>query len=113
MNQKTPDSPRPDMLQPHRAGDVKSFPGGKVIYLSPAPLDFNQTDAYLNLGGSLPTPFTWQFTLGLPFIGFLMLVFIMPVLGVGLMWIIGRISHVFYVGIAGLFNVARAKSTRR
>lgn len=95
MNQKIPDSPRPDMLQPHRAGDVESFPGGKVIYLSPvplptgvAPLDFNQAigevnDAYLDFGGSLPTPFTWQFTLGGPFISFLMFVFLIPVLGGG------------------------------
>ena len=28
--------------------------------------------------------------IGIPFIGFLMLVFIMPVLGVGIMWIIGK-----------------------
>ena len=122
MNQKTPDSPRPDMLQPHRAGDVKSFPGGKVIYLSPAPLptkaaplDFNQAigevnDAYLDFGGSLPTPFTWQFTLGIPFIGFLMLVFIMPVLVGGLMWIIGKDIALFYVGIAGLFNEVFAQA---
>lgn len=80
---------------PQRAGDVKPFPGGKVSYLSPtplpigtAPLDFNQAigevnDAYLDFGGSLPTPFTWQFTLGIPFIGFLMLVFVIPMLGGG------------------------------
>jgi len=49
MSAKQHPTPRPDILQPHRAGDVESFPGGKVIYLSPvplptgvAPLDFNQ-----------------------------------------------------------------------
>lgn len=38
MSQKAADLPQPDILQPHRAGDVESFPGGKVIYLSPTPL---------------------------------------------------------------------------
>ncbi len=88
-------TPRPDILRPHRAGDIESFPGGKVIYISPtplptgaAPLDFNQaigevSDAYLDFGGSLPTPFTWQFTLGIPFIGFLMLAFLLPLIGGG------------------------------
>lgn len=38
MNQREPDLPRPDILQPHRAGNIEPFPGGKVIYLSPAPL---------------------------------------------------------------------------
>jgi hypothetical protein len=80
------------MTSPHRAGDIESFPGGKVSYLSPAPLptgsapvDFNQAsgevnDAYLDFGGSLPTPFTWQFTLGIPFIAYLMLAFLMPLI---------------------------------
>ncbi|MEL7893842.1 hypothetical protein [Vreelandella neptunia] len=93
MSAKQNPTPRPDMLQPQRAGDIASFPGGKVIYLSPVPLptgavplDFNQAigevnDAYLDFGGSLPTPFTWQFTLGGPFISFLMFVFLIPVLG--------------------------------
>ncbi|WP_447044378.1 hypothetical protein [Vreelandella sp. H-I2] len=95
MSQQAPDLPPPDILRPHQAGDVQFFPGGKVIYLSPtplptgiAPLDFNQAigevnDAYMDFGGSLPTPFTWQFTLGIPFIGFLMLAFLIPVLGGG------------------------------
>ena len=90
MSAKQSPTPRPDILQPHRAGDIESFPGGKVIYLSPAPLptksaplDFNQAigevnDAYLDFGGSLPTPFTWQFTLGIPFIGFLIMALVFP-----------------------------------
>ncbi len=88
MSAKQSPTPRPDILQPHWAGDIESFPGGKVTYLSPAPLptksaplDFNQAigevnDAYLDFGGSLPTPFTWQFTLGGPCISFLMFVFL-------------------------------------
>ena len=95
MSAKQNPTPRPDILQPHRAGNIESFPGGKVIYLSPAPLptgtpplDFNQAigevnDAYLDFGGSLPTPFTWQVVLGGPFISFLMLAFLIPVLGGG------------------------------
>ncbi|MEL7978730.1 hypothetical protein AAG584_01715 [Vreelandella titanicae] len=90
MSAKQNSALRPDMLQPHRAGDVKSFPGGKIIYLSPAPLpiesaplDFNQAigevnDAYLDFGGSLPSPFTWQFTLGIPFISSLWVVVLTP-----------------------------------
>ncbi|MBB3233151.1 hypothetical protein [Halomonas stenophila] len=82
---------RPDIAGPHRAGDCESFPGGKVSYLSPAPLptgeapvDFNQAigevnDTYLDFGGGLPTPFTWQFALGIPFIGFLMMALVFPV----------------------------------
>ncbi|MFJ5535730.1 hypothetical protein [Vreelandella titanicae] len=90
MRQQTPDLPQSDILQPHRAGDIESFPVGKVIYLSPAPLptgaaplDFNQAigevnDAYLDFGGSLPSPFTWQFTLGIPFISSLWVVVLTP-----------------------------------
>lgn len=85
-------TPRPDMAQPHRAGDITPFPAGKVIYLSPvplptgaAPVDFNQAigevnDTYMDFGGSLPTPFTWQFTLGIPFISYLMMAFLMPLI---------------------------------
>lgn len=83
-------TPRPDMAQSHRAGDVATFPGGKVSYLSPvplptgsAPVDFNQAvgevnDTYLDFGGSLPTPFTWQFTLGGPFTTFLIMAIVFP-----------------------------------
>jgi hypothetical protein len=90
MSAKQNPTPRPDMLQPHRAGDIESFPGGKVIYLSPtplptksAPLDFNQAigevnDAYLDFGGNLPTPFTWQVVLGVPFISSLWIVVLTP-----------------------------------
>jgi len=93
MSAKQNPTPRPYILQPHRAGDIESFPGGKVSYLSPTPLptgvtplDFNQAigavnDTYLDFGGSKPTPFTWQVALGAPFIIFLMLVFLIPVLG--------------------------------
>lgn len=91
MSAKQNPTPRPDILRSHRAGDTKSFPGGKVIYLSPtplptgtAPLDFNQAigevnDAYLDFGGSLPTPFTWQVVLGGPFISFLIMALIFPI----------------------------------
>ncbi|MCW4150236.1 hypothetical protein OM427_11940 [Halomonas sp. 18H] len=113
MSAKQNPTPRPDMLQPHRAGDIESFPGGKVIYLSPtplptksAPLDFNQAigevnDAYLDFGGSLPTPFTWQFTLGIPFIGFLMLAFLLPLIGGGAIGIYGKDVDAFFL-ITGL-----------
>ncbi|MDR5868716.1 hypothetical protein, partial [Halomonas koreensis] len=48
-------------------------------------MDFNQAiggvnDAYLDFGGSLPTPFTWQLTLGGPFTSFLMLALLMPLI---------------------------------
>lgn len=90
MSARQNSTPRPDILQPHRAGDIKSFPGGKVNYLSPtplptgtAPLDFNQAigevnDAYLDFRGSLPTPFTWQVVLGFPFISFLIMALVFP-----------------------------------
>lgn len=90
MSAKKNPTTRPDILRPHRAGDIESFPGGKVIYLSPtplptgiAPLDFNQAigevnDAYLDFGGSLPSPFTWQVVLGGPFISSLWIVVLTP-----------------------------------
>ncbi|EWH03478.1 hypothetical protein Q427_03155 [Halomonas sp. BC04] len=107
---------RPDITEPHRAGDIETIPGGKVTYLAPvplptgsAPVDFNQAigevnDIFLDFGGSLPTPFTWQFTLGIPFIGFLMLVFLLPAIGGGLMWFIGKDVELFFVGFEGLYN---------
>ncbi|MDR5860437.1 hypothetical protein FZZ93_17315 [Halomonas eurihalina] len=122
MAANKPKTPRPDMAQPHRAGDIRSFPGGKVSYLSPvplptgsAPVDFNQAigemnDAYLDFGGSLPTPFTWQFTLGIPFIGFLMMAFLIPVMGGGVMWAISKKVELFYVGFDGLFNESFSSS---
>ncbi len=90
MSAKEKQTPRPDMASPHRAGDIEPFPSGKVSYLSPAPLptestpvDFNQAigevnDTYLDFGGSLPTPFTWQFTLGGPFISSLWIIVLTP-----------------------------------
>ncbi len=112
MSAKQPQTPRPDMAQPHRAGDIKPFPGGKVSYLSPgplptgaAPLDFNQAigevnDAYLDFGGSLPTPFTWQVTLGGPFISFLMFAFLLPLIG-GAIGIYGQDVNAFFL-VTGL-----------
>ncbi|MDR5890369.1 MULTISPECIES: hypothetical protein [Halomonas] len=113
MSAKETEIPRPDMAQPHRAGDITPFPAGKIIYLSPvplptgaAPVDFNQAvgevnDSYLDLGGSLPTPFTWQFTLGIPFISYLMLAFLIPLaLGVA-GWISGKSLDMFFL-ISGL-----------
>lgn len=114
MSAKQSQTPRPDMAQPNRAGDIKLFPGGKVSYLSPAPLptgaaplDFNQAisevnEAYLDFGGSLPPPFTWQFTLGIPFIGFLMLAFLFPFLGAVIFFIVSKDVQFFLVGWDGL-----------
>lgn len=116
MSQKAPDLPRPDILRPHQAGDVQSFPGGKVLYLSPtplptgtAPLDFNQAvggvnDAYLDFGGSLPTPFTWQVVLGGPFISFLMLAFLLPLIGGGAIGIYGKDLDAFSLVTGLLFD---------
>lgn len=38
MSQLAPDLPQPDATQPYEAGDIESFSGGKIIYLSPTPL---------------------------------------------------------------------------
>ncbi len=123
MSAKQRQTPRPDMAQPHRAGDMKPFPGGKVSYLSPAPLptgaaplDFNQAidevnDAYLDFGGSLPTPFTWQFTLGIPFIGFLMMIFLFPAIGGVALWFVSKDIKLFFVGFNGIFNGAFAQAS--
>ncbi len=90
MAAKAPQQARPDITQPHQAGDSETIPGGKITYLAPAPLptgslpvDFNQAigevnATYLDFGGSLPTPFTWQFTLGIPFISFLWFALLTP-----------------------------------
>ncbi|WP_152478329.1 hypothetical protein [Halomonas sp. THAF12] len=116
MTAKENQTPRPDMAQPHRAGDITPFPAGKIIYLSPmplptgaAPVDFNQAigevnDAYLDLGGSLPTPFTWQFTLGIPFISYLMLAFLVPLIGGGAVGLYGKSFDVFLLVTGRMFN---------
>ena len=123
MSAKQHPTLRPDILQPHRAGDVEPFPGGKVIYLSPtplptnsAPLDFNQAigevnDAYLDFGGSLPTPFTWQVVLGGPFISFLMFVFLLPLIGGGAIGIYGKDVDAFFLVTGLLFDEMFAKAS--
>ncbi|RTQ99928.1 hypothetical protein [Halomonas nitroreducens] len=108
--------PRPDMATPHRAGDSESFAGGKVSYLSPgplptgaAPVDFNQAigevnDVYLDLGGSLPTPFTWQLALGGPFTSFLIVAFLFPFFGAAVFFVVSNDVGFFFVGWNGLFQ---------
>ncbi|MBW5802164.1 hypothetical protein IM870_18715 [Halomonas elongata] len=106
------------MARPHHAGDIEPFPGGKVSYLSPDPLptgtvpvDFNQAigevnDAYLDFGGSLPTPFTWQVVLGGPFVCFLMMAFLMPLIGGGAIGIYGKDIDAFFMVTRLVFDEA-------
>lgn len=84
--------PSLELDKQHRAGDVVGFPGGQVSYLAPLPLPTGQpaqdyahavgevNDTYLNFGVGLPPVFGWQVTLGLPFGGWVMVVFLFPLL---------------------------------
>ncbi|WP_068824511.1 hypothetical protein [Pseudomonas sp. BMS12] len=89
------------LQQPHKAGDIETFPGGQVSYLAPLPLptghpaqDYGHAvgevnDTYLDFGVGLPHIFGWQVTLGFPFSFFLVVAFLLPVLGALLVLLVG------------------------
>jgi hypothetical protein len=78
--------PQVDLQQPHIAGDIETFPGGQISYLAPLPLptghpaqDYGHAvgevnDTYLDFGVGLPHVFSWQVTVGLPFMCWLLVV---------------------------------------
>ena len=90
---KAPEStlPEPQLQQPRQAGDVEPFPSGHITYLAPLPLPTQLppqcpyvgelNDVYLDFGLGSPQVFSWQVTLGGPFNGFVMLSFLLPLIG--------------------------------
>jgi hypothetical protein len=87
-----PQAHTPQLQQPHKAGDIETFPGGQVSYLAPLPLptghpvqDYGHAvgevnDTYLDFGVGLPHVFGWQMTIGMPFACWVMVVFLWPLL---------------------------------
>jgi hypothetical protein len=83
--------PEPQLQQPKQAGDVEPFPSGRTTYLAPLPLPTQLpphcpyvgelNDVYLEFGLGSPQAFSWQVTLGGPFNGFVMLSFLLPLIG--------------------------------
>ena len=75
---------RPHRKQ-HHAGEIETFPTGRMTYLAPKPLptgglpvDYSHAvgvinDRYLDCGIGMSSAFMWQMTLGVPF-GFFCLV---------------------------------------
>lgn len=75
-----------------KAGDVSTFSGGRVSYLSPLPLPTGLpardhahaagelNDTYLDFGVGLPPVFGWQLTLGLPLTCWVLFVILGPLL---------------------------------
>ena len=80
--------PAPHLEQPRKAGDVEPFPSGKITYLAPLPLPTaipphgphigELNEVYMDFGLGSPQVFMWQMTLGLPFSGTFMVVFLFP-----------------------------------
>ncbi|MBV6821656.1 hypothetical protein [Pseudomonas sp. PD9R] len=106
--------PTPHLEQSRKAGDIEPFPSGKITYLAPLPLPTplpphgshigELNDVHMDFGLGSPQVFSWQFTLGLPFSGTFMIMFLFPLIGgflfflFGMNW--GDISH----AIAGIFH---------
>ncbi|MDY6842070.1 MAG: hypothetical protein SV429_11355 [Pseudomonadota bacterium] len=76
--------------QRHQAGEVESFPTGRLTYLAPKPLptgalpvDYGRvvgtvTEHYLDLGVGKSFAFAWQMVLGGPFFLFLLFAVVFP-----------------------------------
>lgn len=76
----------------HQAGEVESFPTGRLTYLAPKPLptgalpvDYGRavgtvTDHFLDFGVGNSFAFAWQMVLGGPFFGLLMGALVIPLL---------------------------------
>ncbi|NQD93937.1 hypothetical protein HP532_14905 [Pseudomonas sp. CrR25] len=88
-----PDSNAAQFLkQQPKAGDTQPFPSGQITYLAPLPLptqhpaqDYSHAvgevnDTYLDFGTGLPQVFGWQVLIGLPFAGFVMLTYLLPLI---------------------------------
>src|SRR5690554_7559257 len=81
------------------AGRIEPFPSGKLTFLSPRPLPTGLppvdhvhavgevTDTYLEFGTGVPSAFSWQVVIGIPFCGFFILAFITPlgIMGAGML----------------------------
>src|SRR5690606_1610060 len=100
-----------------KAGDVSTFPGGRVSYLAPLPLPTGLpaqdhahvvgvvNETYLDFGVGLPPVFGWQLTLGLPFSGWIMAVILCPVIGALLVVLVGGGKEIAHEALVELFNL--------
>jgi hypothetical protein len=91
MAKEAADAHPPINHEPY-AGMVESFPGGQVIYLSPAPLPTNRlaqdygnavgevNGTYMDFGLGMPTVFSWQTKIGVPMAGFFSVAFLYPLM---------------------------------
>ena len=78
-----------------KAGDVESFPGGKITYLAPLPFPTPMSpygphigglnDTYMDFGLGSPQVFSWQLILGGSFTGAFMVIVLFP-LFTGFSW---------------------------
>ena len=100
-----------------KAGDVSTFPGGRVSYLAPLPLPTGLpardhahavgevNDTYLDFGVGLPPVFGWQLTLGGPFSGWIMSVVLLPLIGALLVMLVGGGSELAFEAIVELSSL--------
>jgi hypothetical protein len=105
--------PTPKSEQSRNAGDIETFPGGKITYLAPLPLPTpllphgphigELNDVCMDFGLGSPQIFSWQVILGLPFSGTFMVTFLFPLIGGLMFFLFGMgwddISH----AIQGIF----------
>ncbi|WP_328188168.1 hypothetical protein [Marinobacter sp. OP 3.4] len=103
---------------PPRAGRTEPFPRGKLMFLSPRPLPTGLppvdhvhaigevNDAYLEFGTGVPSAFSWQATLGIPFGVFIMVAFIAPLIAAGLTLLQGYGATQAVAVLVDLFDTA-------
>lgn len=121
----------------HQAGEIESFPTGRLTYLAPKPLptgelpvDYGRavgtvTDRYLDFGVGNSFAFAWQMVLGGPFGLFLLFAVIGPLLAFGggfhfgngwsdAVWAFGgAFNHGIWIGLGGgLFVLLLGLQTR-
>lgn len=132
---------QPQQLRPsrkrHHAGEIESFPTGRLTYLAPKPLptgalpvDYGRavgivTKQYLDFGVGNSFAFAWQMVLGIPFAGFLLVAVVCPLVafwggfhfGTGwedaarAFW--GMFDYVIWIGVGGgLFVLLLGLQTR-
>ena len=112
-----PQAPTLELGRRPSAGDVSTFPGGRVSYLAPLPLPTGLpardhahavgevNDTYLDFGVGLPPVFGWQLTLGGPFSGWIMSVVLLPLIGALLVMLVGGGSELAFEAIVELSSL--------
>ncbi|KAA0995156.1 SoxR reducing system RseC family protein [Pseudomonas sp. ANT_J12] len=106
----------PHLEQSRNAGDVESFPGGRITYLAPLPLPTplppygphigELNEVCMDFGLGWPQIFTWQVILGLPFSGTAMVVFLFPLIAGFLGLVLGYSWEDIRDSIEGVFHAS-------